>query len=276
MLGRFPFRAHLAQNRVDPTCYVLTLLVKQPKSGDQQKNVFAGRFRSAGRQLQCRTLQLSNYVIGAQPTDAVRTQYLLDFRALQLRRGCRQRRQFEKLPEPWLVNSWTEVSHLRKVAPQQLPQLMTSPHLFLLNILFSARQLAYPDHERRIQSDPMKQRHVGAERIGNNKCIASVVLRTGNCMPVTEAVHLLWIQRIHRKPPLNERFDNCSPRHLDPHGDGFRFTAGESFNVDDELGNAGAAVLNRLSVDYLLPRIQDTNFVALCRPVNSDEVSVLR
>lgn len=34
-------------------------------------------------------------------------------------------------------------------------------------------------------------------------------------------------------------------------------------------------MLDRFAVNYLLLRIQDTNFVALCRPVNSDEVSVL-
>jgi hypothetical protein len=34
-------------------------------------------------------------------------------------------------------------------------------------------------------------------------------------------------------------------------------------------------MLDRFAINYMLLRIQDTNFVALCRPVNSDVVSVL-
>jgi hypothetical protein len=47
-----------------------------------------------------------------------------------------------------------------------------------------------------IEGNAPKARHVGPERVTEHESIEAVVLRTGRCVPVAEAVELLRIDRV--------------------------------------------------------------------------------
>ena len=63
-------------------------------------------------------------------------------------------------------------------------------------------------------------------------------------MPVTEAIHLLRIDREDGESPFHETLDNGAARCLDSNGYRLGLTAGEFIKVSNELGNASTAVFD--------------------------------
>jgi hypothetical protein len=60
---------------------------------------------------------------------------------------------------------------------------------------------------------------VSAQGVAEHMGVATVVLNTGDGEAVSEAVELLWVNRIHQKAAFEQRLDNWAVWHLDGYGD---------------------------------------------------------
>jgi hypothetical protein len=60
---------------------------------------------------------------------------------------------------------------------------------------------------------------VGAQGVAEHMGVATVVLGTGDGEAVTEAVELLWVNRIDQKATFEQRLDNRAVWHLGGHRD---------------------------------------------------------
>ena len=57
--------------------------------------------------------------------------------------------------------------------------------------------------------------HISAKRICKNKCVAAVVLRTGNCVAITEAIQLLRIDGKDAIASIEQSLDYCASWNFD-------------------------------------------------------------
>ena len=85
------------------------------------------------------------------------SQKLLHFGPFQFHRLRRRGNQFKQFPEPGLINSGTDLDHLREVAAQGVSQLVPGADLLLLDILIGPGELTDPNHQRVVQSHTMRR-----------------------------------------------------------------------------------------------------------------------
>ena len=101
------------------------------------------------------------------------------------------------------------------------------------------------------------------------------MLRARYRVRVTETVHLLGIDRIHIKAVLDQAFNNGAPWHLDADRRKPWLYSSQFFQALYQLCHPRPSMFNRFPVDHTSIAIDDTHFMALRRPVNSYEPTVL-
>ena len=114
---------------------------------------------------------------------------------------------------------------------------------------------------------------VGAQGISEHMGVATVVLGASDGEAVTEAVELLWVNRIDQKAAFEQRLDNRAVWHLNGHGDHRRLGSRRYQQPDTHLGKPGPAVGKSSLADNFAARIDQADLVSLARPVDADEPS---
>src|ERR1700691_6227835 len=111
---------------------------------------------------------------------------------------------------------------------------------------------------------------IGAQAVGADPGIASVVLGPSNAEPIAQAVELLGIDRIDGKAPIQQAIDDWAVRHFD-RGGNRTGVAGDGENPVTLRGQTGAAMRKlAFSRDRALC-IQNASLVLLGSPIDSDE-----
>ena len=73
---------------------------------------------------------------------------------------------------------------------------------------------------------PTEQTPVGPHTVAQHIGVPAIILGTGDAEPVSQAVKLLGIDRMHDETAIDQEFDNRSVRYFDRHGN----SAGRSGN----------------------------------------------
>jgi hypothetical protein len=120
-----------------------------------------------------------------------------------------------------------------------------------------------------IETHRPKGLRIGAQRVPDDPRVASIILGTGRREAVAEPVHLLWIDRIDWKPPLDEQFDQCPARHLDAHGHGRGIAARTPKQRIDKGLQVGHGMFDLAPLTHLTVPVEHAHFVRLRRPINS-------
>jgi hypothetical protein len=103
--------------------------------------------------------------------------------------------------------------------------------------------------------------------------VATVVLSTGDGEAVSEAVELLWVNRIDQKAAFEQRLDNRAVWHLDGHRDDRRLGTCHHQQPGTHLGQPGPAMCKGALADNLAVRVDQADLMSFARPVDADEPS---
>src|SRR5262249_53638347 len=182
----------------------------------------------------------------------------------------RDRRRFQKRPNPGFVGRGIQLQQLRIISQQQLIELVDGSAKILAQALFTARDFAQTENVGMIRRDPPEAMLVSAERIRRHVSIAAVVLRSGRRIPVPETIQLLGIDREYGESSLQEGFHHRPPRNLDRHGNGGWLAVCEVIQASQEVSYGLAVVIDPALTKDPATGIQNAGAMELRSPVKSD------
>src|ERR1700690_4234932 len=82
-------------------------------------------------------------------------------------------------------------------------------------IVAQTRKHAELDDARIAESHLVKRMAVGAERVGNDECVATIIFRTRSSVSIAKTIDLLRIDRKHARAVLDESLGGSGPPTLD-------------------------------------------------------------
>ena len=110
---------------------------------------------------------------------------------------------------------------------------------------------------------------VGPQGIPQHERIPIVILGSRHRVPVPKPVHLLRINREHRKGPLHQALHHRSTRGLDRDRYSLWFSFTKLHQPVHKLSDSRSAMGDRSPGHYMRLPIQHTNFITLCSPIDS-------
>src|SRR5581483_6998984 len=162
----------------------------------------------------------------------------------------------------------------RKIAQKLLAQPADVTANVASVVLCHTQPLSEFDDSRVWRFDDAKRLRIGSQSGRQNVGITPIILGPRHGETITEAIKLLWIDRVHTETSLDQHLHNGTVRRLDRNKNIVGFGATFAHEPVRHMREPRTAVLERASGNRLAISIGQRNVILRTCPINAGEPSL--